>query len=281
MNTQVLTLAALALILSGCGAGSGDGLDGSGQPIMENRPTDMTNSEEPDSEESDSEPPTNEVSLTQLQDTIFSPICAQCHTGNSAPQGLRLDSLENSFDHLVGIGSQEVPSLKRVAAGAPENSYLLHKIEGRTSIVGSRMPLGQPALSDNLIQDVRDWISAGARRANEDPNSTKFVSLNGKIRGNQFIAQLQANRKLDPASLAESDVSIEYIYDTHSTIESNTTFAFNEKGLTVTASSDIPSEKPKKIRVTLLSIADERGRYIDGDQDGFDGGVLNYVYINQ
>ena len=40
----------------------------------------------------------------------------------------------------------------RVIAGDPENSYLIHKLEGRTGIVGVRMPFnGGPYLTDGQI----------------------------------------------------------------------------------------------------------------------------------
>ena len=54
--------------------------------------------------------------------------------------------------------------LPRVAAGDPENSYLLHKLEGRTDIIGGRMPNRGPYLSDGQLAIIRRWIELGARR---------------------------------------------------------------------------------------------------------------------
>lgn len=96
---------------------------------------------------------------TQIQ-PIFSGQCVSCHSGSSAPQGLRLDSA-NSFANIVNVPSKEVPSLKRVKPGDPDNSYLVQKVEG-TAAVGSRMPLGRPALSADNIALIRRWISEGA-----------------------------------------------------------------------------------------------------------------------
>jgi hypothetical protein len=48
-----------------------------------------------------------------------------------------------------------------VAPGRPDDSYLVHKIEGRAA-VGARMPLGGPFLDDATIAVIRDWIARGA-----------------------------------------------------------------------------------------------------------------------
>ena len=60
-----------AATLVGCG-GSGDGLDSNGQPV------DSADSTEQPAEQTEDE---NRVTLTQLQNEIFTPICAQCHIG--------------------------------------------------------------------------------------------------------------------------------------------------------------------------------------------------------
>ncbi len=52
----------------------------------------------------------------------------------------------------------------RVIPGDPENSYLIHKLEGRPGIVGVRMPLiGPPYLTDGQILVIKRWIELGAR----------------------------------------------------------------------------------------------------------------------
>ena len=105
-------------------------------------------------------PPAAAGSFKAVQDNVFTPICTTCHSGASAPLGLRLDAA-NSYALLVNVPSVEVGSLKRVAPGDPANSYLVQKIEGRAS-VGARMPLGGPALSQANIDLVRAWIASGA-----------------------------------------------------------------------------------------------------------------------
>ena len=52
----------------------------------------------------------------------------------------------------------------RVVPGDPENSYLIHKLEGRPGIVGVRMPqIGPPYLTDGQILVIKRWIELGAR----------------------------------------------------------------------------------------------------------------------
>ena len=50
----------------------------------------------------------------------------------------------------------------RATTGDPEASYLIHKLEGRAGIVGSRMPQGGPFLSTDEIDVIRSWIMADA-----------------------------------------------------------------------------------------------------------------------
>lgn len=108
-------------------------------------------------------PPEPVVTLSAIQDSVFSPRCAVCHNGVGAslPGSLNLSSAAASHAALVGVASLEVPELLRVAPGDPDNSYLVHKLEG-SQAVGSRMPLGGPFLSEAEIGEVRQWIESGA-----------------------------------------------------------------------------------------------------------------------
>ena len=91
---------------------------------------------------------------------IFTSRCTGCHNPSTAPQSLILDA-ENSYELLVNVASKEVPSLKRVKPGDPDNSYLVQKIEG-TAAEGGQMPLGREPLTDAQIALIRRWISEGA-----------------------------------------------------------------------------------------------------------------------
>ena len=142
---RLLSLLSLTTaLMPGCGGGSGEGLDANGRPIGEG--TDPTG------------PMT--ASFASIQSHVFTPICSVCHAGGSAPAGLRLDAA-NSYAMLVGVNSVEVSSLKRVAPGDPDNSYVIQKLEGHAA-VGARMPFGGPYLDAGTIAMIRQWISNGA-----------------------------------------------------------------------------------------------------------------------
>ena len=114
-----------ALVLAAC-AGNGEGLDAQGRPLVSN-------------------PQALLPTFQSIQDHVFTPICAQCHVGAAAPLGFRLDAAA-SYAMLINTPSVEVPGLRRISPGDPNNSYLIQKIEGHAS-VGAQMPLGGPALS--------------------------------------------------------------------------------------------------------------------------------------
>lgn len=106
--------------------------------------------------------------LDDIQASVFTVSCSSggCHsgpTGGSLPGGMDLTSADASFANLVGVSSIQQPSLSRVAAGDPDNSYLVQKLEG-TAATGNRMPLGGGALDQAVIDDIRQWISDGASR---------------------------------------------------------------------------------------------------------------------
>ena len=143
------------LVLAACSAGSGEGLDISGRPISEGGNVPLA------------------ATLESIQANIFNPYCITCHAGAAAPQGLRLD-LGNSFSNLVGVPSNEVSSLLRVAPSDPNNSYLVQKLEG-TASVGEQMPLGGPPLLQSTIDFVRQWITDGALPASGPSPTTPPV----------------------------------------------------------------------------------------------------------
>ena len=92
--------------------------------------------------------------------------CASCHNPNGGAfrqVGLDLAS-EGAYNSLVNVPSTQRPTMVRVAPGDPDNSYLVHKIEGRQGIVGLRMPRNPPHMTDGQIQIIRRWIEIGAPR---------------------------------------------------------------------------------------------------------------------
>ncbi len=137
---MVATAAALAVL--SC-AGEGTGLDEFGNPLGP-------------------PPPDLQPTLSSIQANVFTPNCTQCHTGAVAPLGLALDE-GVARGNLVGVASVELPALLRVSPGKPDSSYVMWKIEGRSGVIGERMPLGLSPLSAEQIQAVRGWIEAGAQ----------------------------------------------------------------------------------------------------------------------
>ena len=105
------------------------------------------------------------VTLTKLQTDIFTPKCSGCHNGSAPSGGALPGSMDlragHTFANVVNVASLEQPALMRVKPGEPNNSYVVHKLEG-TDITGSRMPFGGPFLDQATIDKVRSWIAAGA-----------------------------------------------------------------------------------------------------------------------
>jgi len=96
---------------------------------------------------------------------VYGVIMAGCSCHGSGAGGLTMSSRATAYANLVGITSSFCSSEKRVVAGAPERSVLLHALE-HTSLTGCnvpRMPPGGTKLSATQIATVRSWIAAGAR----------------------------------------------------------------------------------------------------------------------
>ena len=77
---------------------------------------------------------------------------------------MNLSDADTSFLELVGVPSTANAAILRVAAGDPDNSYLIQKLEG------TALPIMPPAPRQPLqaveIQAIRDWITNGADRNN-------------------------------------------------------------------------------------------------------------------
>ena len=107
------------------------------------------------------------VTLTQVQQNVFTPRCTGCHNGSQPAGGALPGSMDlrsgASFASLVNVASLEQPALMRVKPGEPDNSYVIHKIEGAAGIAGARMPFGGPFLDQATIDQVRSWVAGGAQ----------------------------------------------------------------------------------------------------------------------
>jgi hypothetical protein len=114
---------------------------------------------------------------------IFTATCAivACHakgTGNPPTLGDLPPGMTVTADmvkaNIVGVTSTEVASLKYVAAGDPQNSYLMRKLEDANPGCGlmcmsatmggctTRMPSGFDALMPAQLNIIRSWIKQGA-----------------------------------------------------------------------------------------------------------------------
>ena len=91
--------------------------------------------------------------------------CTQCHTNQGRVPAANLNLLtEFGYAQLVGVESILKPGAVRVVPGDAENSYLIHKLEGRADIVGQRMPrTAGPFLTEGQMLIIRRWINQGAQ----------------------------------------------------------------------------------------------------------------------
>ncbi len=98
--------------------------------------------------------------LPQIQAVVFTPKCASCHNGVGAvlPGVLNLSNEAASAASLVNVASIQDPAVDRVEPGQPDNSYLVHKIDGTAA---SQMPPSGP-LPQAEIDAIRQWILDGA-----------------------------------------------------------------------------------------------------------------------
>jgi hypothetical protein len=115
--------------------------------------------------------PNLQPTLSSIQQEIFNTTdasgrqaCTNCHTdaGRTPVAGMILRT-GVSHTSLVGVASSAKPGAIRVIPGDPENSYLIHKLEGRPDIVGTRMPRGNTLLTEGQILVIKRWIALGAR----------------------------------------------------------------------------------------------------------------------
>jgi len=255
MAVKGFLLVPVMLILAACTAGNGEGLDQNGQPIPIVPPV--------------------QSDFQEIQDTVFTPICTQCHIGAGAPQGLRLDAA-NSYAMLVNVNSNEVPALKRVNPGNPDQSYIVQKISGNAA-VGGRMPLGQAALPQDRIDLIRSWIAAGAQPAATAPNNLTVTSV------------IPAAGEVAPAGL--SKLTVVFARDVDATLTSSTFEVRDGFDQPVpVANAQVPQGRPNVVELKLaralpagsyqleihgqgaVPLADDAGHVLDGDADGVAGG---------
>jgi hypothetical protein len=102
------------------------------------------------------------VSFASDVQPIFNARCS-CHVGGETAGGLDLEE-GSAYDDTVGAPSFQV-DMNQIEPGAPDQSYLLHKVSGTQLDVGGtggRMPLGRPPLTADQLDTLRRWIEQGA-----------------------------------------------------------------------------------------------------------------------
>jgi len=147
---------------AGCEPGNGQGLDENGNLI--------TGSDDGDGDDgggggggggASGNP---NATLAWVQSNVFGGVCSQCHTGAGAPFGVDWSSSEATCDNLLRASGQK-PELMEIDPGNPERSYVIWKVEGQgpsgEPIELAQMPLANPALTVETIQNMRDWIADG------------------------------------------------------------------------------------------------------------------------
>jgi hypothetical protein len=205
------TWAALGVLATvfGC-AGNGDGLDQNGQPITPG---------------GGSIGPVT-ASFQSIQDNVFTPICSKCHIGASAPEGLQLDAA-HSYNLLVGVPSVEDPSLLRVKPNDPDDSYMVHKIEGAPGIVGGQMPLNETPLPQATIQAIRQWITDGAANSTGTMAAAQAFAVQTTAPVDKAVVKAPLGRivvaftqELDASLVNDTTVTLERIESLSSNSES-------------------------------------------------------------
>jgi hypothetical protein len=217
-----IIVALAAAVATGC-AGNGNGLDANGNPTTPGG--------------GGSTPLT--ADFQSIQDNVFTPICTKCHIGAGAPQGLQLDA-DHSYAALVGVPSSEQPTVMRVAAGSPDNSYIIRKLQGTSGISGGQMPLNGPYLPQSTIDVIKQWITNGAPKA-----AAAGMSLEASVKAVQHF-NVAATSPDDGSivSMALPQIVVAFNGDIDSTLLNNTTVTL--------ARADAPQsmEAPQSMQAT-------------------------------
>ncbi len=114
----------------------------------------------------DDAPQVGPVSFRDQIQPIFDAHCIICHVDGGVADlagiALRLGA-GLSFDMLVDQTSVRDTRLTFAVPGDSADSLLYLKVSSSNPPVGSRMPLGGPALSSTDVELIRTWIDEGAQ----------------------------------------------------------------------------------------------------------------------
>jgi Bacterial Ig-like domain len=233
---RLLSATIVAVVLTGC-AGNGDGLNSKGTTgAVSSGSSGSTGSTGPVTADFES-----------IQENVFTPICAPCHSGAGAPEGLMLDAT-HSYNLLVGVKSTEVSSLDRVQPSQPDQSYIVLKIEGASGIVGSQMPLHETPLPQTTIDAIRQWITNGAPPAAAG-SATSTINAMAKIQAlaNSSTVDSFGVTETSPMDEAVLDFPVNHIvvafnHEVDASLINYTTLMVDRVG--DTAAAETPSADP-------------------------------------
>jgi hypothetical protein len=221
----------MCVLLTACG--SGDGFVGSGGASGPLQPN-----------------------FDSIQANIFEPLCEHCHSGANAPAGLRLDAA-NSYALLVGIASVERPNLSRVAAGDPNNSYLIQKLEG-TAAIGERMPAGLPAVPQGDIDMIRQWITDGAQPSSSASGPIRVTSLspapNSTVLALPAAITVGFNREVNAPSVTTATFTLQRA-------GTDNVLGTADDVAVTPASVTVPGANPRSAVMSLAGVASVFDRY--------------------
>lgn len=292
-----LSLAIVLLLLSGCNAGSGEGLDEQGRPLDEITEVPLVDDG-------------IQATLLSIQEHVFTPICSVCHGGANPAAGQDLSSLESSIDNLINVDSSN-SLFKRVLPGSAQESYLYLKITGDNR-AGARMPLGQPALDEQTISAIKQWIDEGAvipqNTANmakinravvtmvtfkenvSEENVADLISKNDYIwrEKNAITIVFWFNKAMNFANLTNDQILVNSfkgsLSSDYSTLVSNEQISINvinDQSIQVSVQGldrDIIKLIIRLNESSIATMVTQQGQIIDGDNNGIEGGVFYYEF---
>lgn len=299
MRFDNILVALLAICMAAC---SGDGGYGAGSGSTSSGSTSSSSSSTSTSSSGGIQDITLEPTFSSIQSNLFSTVCVVCHSGGNPPQGLNLEAGQ-SYGLLVDVPSNEVPALDRVEPGDPDNSYLIHKLEG-TAAVGMRMPAnGPPYLTDTQIAMIRQWISDGAiddRTMMASPaglpgDSFRVVAVNPQpdavLESAPAYITLAMNRAVDASLVNEQTVKV-IASGGDGTFGDGNEYAVTPAGLEVSGkNTGLVIVNPGEAAITAdryrivvsdnagIAIATTNGVPLDGDGDGAPGGEFISHFI--
>lgn len=279
---RTLVVVVPLLLSIGC-AGSGEGLDANGRPVGGGAGGSTGGGAGADTS-------LLTADFKSIQDAVFTPMCITCHAGGAAPRGLRLEE-PVSFSMLVNVPSDEAPNTLRVAPGDPDNSYLIHKLEG-TAAVGGRMPLNGPQLPQADIDVIRQWITAGALPPDDagttpagTPPTVTSISVQVGSTLDTLPAQITVtfSADMDAALVTTSTLVLERSGGDGSFGDGNdialtpASVALTPNARTATMDLSNIISVDDTYRLTAIgsggsAVADVAGEVLDGDGDGAGGG---------